>query len=461
LAESAAALSPEARTSLALALEALEGHWEAWHLDQAYRLARDPARSVWEPVCRALGSRAGRQEEVLAALEDLLFSPVREIRQRGIVALARAAPLKPAEVAGFVAARLEEMRRHPDPVLLDSLLAVVAALPAGQGAALAQSCLTDDSESLRAAAAARLGRLGLPLESWLVRLAADPSPLVQAALVETLAALEPSPAVVEAWSLLAASADPRVRERVAEELPRTRSELAPLLLRLLGDADEAVRLAAARGPLSPSCPAAASDPAPGELPSPDTVRAVEEHLEAHPSQVYAHLRLLLEREDAPGLLRMLAEMAGDRSLASLCRAIHSLLWWGEPDRRRWLLRSIGILADQPADSPAGAFRAFLELCLAGVEVRGLEDIQSWAARASTSCLDLLDPASREVLEQLVLVGQAAGEVGLLELSGVAGGLVSVCEGCPAPEGQVLEAVAEVWTRLISARLQQLLEGSAP
>ncbi|HIB68749.1 MAG TPA: hypothetical protein EYO33_27570, partial [Phycisphaerales bacterium] len=124
--------------------------------DSLHREVRDRDPNIWEPACQRLGQLAATEQAAYTTLCDLLLSAVPELRLRGLVSLRTLAPVQPEKVLSFLTDRVDEARITYDPVILDAIFFVFAALPNQFGQNAVSDYLSDDADVVRAAAAAAL-----------------------------------------------------------------------------------------------------------------------------------------------------------------------------------------------------------------------------------------------------------------------------------------------------------------
>ncbi|GMU57609.1 MAG: hypothetical protein AMXMBFR33_67550 [Candidatus Xenobia bacterium] len=458
---------PWQRVSLAFSLDQYPGPWSDEQFEQAQRLVRDVHRNVWDAACQAVGRRAHGEVAAAQLLGELLTSPVMEMRLRGLVALGALAPNRPEEVLSFLEQRLEEAAWHPDPVLLEGILALLPQVPEGRGIDLMAAALEDDRDAVRAAAAGAL----IHFQSWpwasLVRLVTDPSIIVRASLVHVLARFVPQDEAVQALALLAAAPEAPLRELVARELPRNRPEVQFLLGSLAADSEPRVREAALTdNPAGEPLPR--PEPVLGELllePHPGLVAAtaLEAKLDANPDQALETLRPLLAKPGMLATLALLGEMARNISNRLLCRALHALFSSRTEEPARRLLRMLGILTEETGDGPGGQLKRLVWLAIQAFDADSLDKIIVWGRRIERGEAEGLNPSAYRLLAQLGRVARNLDEgFGMVALAQAGSDLQSLSTELAHltdPEREILQMVLDRWREFFSEGMHELLVGA--
>ncbi|MBM3462210.1 MAG: hypothetical protein FJX76_08930 [Armatimonadetes bacterium] len=425
-------------------LEACSEALSPTQLEDLRGLTRHRAVAVWEPACRLLGARAGGEAAAHALLFELLESPLPELRLRGVTALGALAREGSEDARAFVDAALRSSVDHPDPVLLESVMALLPGLPDEAARALLVDCLFDACDAVRAAAAASLSKWTPRPPKMLARLADDTSPLVRGAFVGALVEMAPDEETGTAWELLAAAPEPYFRALVADELRARFPEedwARPLITRLAEDADPLVA-SAARGELP-----AEEVPGSRDAAGFSALQRMEERLYDAPD---AALDVL--RDCSREALGSLAHLARDRSVCALCSGLLALT---DPEQMKAEVR-LGHCAQALAESTT-PFARFVAECARAVAARSTADVVCWASRAQ------VDSALSHGLAQLVevadILGEGAGTGTLSEATLAleeAGRRIS--EEFDAPERTVMKIVVDAWGEMLDNEIESAISG---
>jgi hypothetical protein len=432
--------------------------------DMLYRLLRDPRRAVWEDACYMAGRRAVREAAAYDMIAELLEGPLRELRLRGVIALAAMAESRPDPVAGFFEQALAdeeyggaETGRSGDPVLLDALLGLLPRLPPAIGAELFLRAARDAREPVRAAAAASVGQWTEALPSGaLIELAHDPSALVRSSLAYAVCAILDNYEAFQAATFLADDERSYIREFLARELPRIETA-TPLLARLAQDPEPRVRDAVHLGDggsprlFQPSV----DDPA-----SYRRTTVLEHDIDAHPEQTIDLLRPLLGDEDGLAVLGSLSHLARNADVAALARGLRQLLEPAHlgPEER---MHAVFELLGQPRHPAAAAFKAFISYALDALRVRRPAQAVAWAAQVRAETAYVETSAWLDGLGRLCEVAEAMdGWVGALSdaLTWLDQSAEAIRTDFLLPERMILLLVVERWSDMLDQEIQDQVAG---
>ena len=425
-------------------------------LDSLRREIRDQNPDIWEPACQRLGEMAASKQLAYTCLCDMLLSPTAEIRLRGLVALRTLAPIRPTEVLGFLRARVDESRSYYDPVLLDAIFFVYAALPNELGKPEVEKYLTDSSEVVRAAAAASLPFWKGWTHGTLVNLAQDSATVVQAGLLSALKHLEESYDKAEALQLLKELNEPSLHALLADFEGSVQVEADPDLWADPMDEEELDELLEM------------SDPAPVD------VSRLELALDA-PETAMRFFRRSLGTSNGAFVLEQLSGLCREPALATLLRAWLKMIE-GPKDESpsEWLLTILGTLEEQPQSEFLHPLREFLRGCAQAAECENSRAFLTWCCtyQVTTTTLTVwnpehlegasLAPEAFDWLGHLARVGAEFEALTLFQLSRLLTELghfrSRLKQQCPRPECDVLVTVLELWEKMLKEESELLMSG---
>lgn len=425
--------------------------------DLLYRLLRDPRRAVWEDACYMAGQRAIRDPRAFNMVNDLLQGPLRELRLRGVLALASMADGRPDVVAEFFLSGLADADYAEDPVLMDALCTLPAHLPSEIGTDLLTRAARDEREAVRAAAAASVSLWAEIPNGLLFELALDPSSLVRCSLAFAVCRVIERDEAQQAAMLLADAEETFLREFLARELPRTDATI-DLLAKLAADPDPRVRDTARVG--IPDEDAAAAQF--GEQPTAwySRVSALEQRLDKHPEETFDILRPLLDSEEGLAVLDPLSHLCRNTDVGALCRALRQLL---EPGHMRAEERMLTVyeMLGQPSHPAAAAFKTLIAYTVDALRVRHPSHAVMWAARIRAETAYVEAAAWLDGLGRLCDLAEAmegqfeslSDALALLDESAA-----SIRAEFALPERMILLLVIERWSDMLDQEIQDQVAG---
>lgn len=423
--------------------------------DSLHREVRDRDPNIWEPACQRLGQMAALEQDAYTTLCDLLLSSVPELRLRGLVALRTLAPVQPENVLKFLTDRVDEARVAYDPVILDAIFFVFAALPNKLGQQAVSGYLNDKADVVRAAAAAALPFWPNWPHGTLIKLAHDSSSLVRAGLLTSLAHFQETEDRRVALHLLQEARDPNLAGLLAEITQDTVPHSANVWPEPLDDSQvhELLQL---------------------EEPAPIDVARLEQLLDRDPAQGLSLLRQDLDLPGGAFVLDHLAHICRHPSLGIIFRAWHAIL--SSPEDMpldEYLLSIIGILEVGPDDT-ALPLKEFVRACFQAAECEDSEQLLTWCCthQVKTATLSVWDPAALEGLSlapeaqgwlnRLTAVGAEFQNMDLRQLPHLSDELHSTADelesNCPRPERDLLLAVLANWNSLLEHESELLMGG---
>lgn len=426
------------------------------HMASLHRDIRDQNPDVWEPACQQLGELAATEQPAYTALCDMLLSRSAEVRLRGLVALRTLAPVKPLEVLDFLQARVEESRTHYDPIILDAIFFVYAALPNDLGQPLVEEYLEDRSAVVRAAAAAALPFWKGWSKDTLVTLAQDPESLVKAGLLTSLRHLEESADKLSALDLLRQADDPTLTNLLSE-LEDIGGKPTPYVWPEPMESEEMTEL------LHMTAPA------------PVDIGRLELALDGDPERAISVLRTCFDNPDGLELLEQLSEITREPSVSTLLKTWIKMLDGPQDEEpSEWLLTILGTIEERPDSELLQPLREFLKGCAQAAECEDSEAFLTWCCtyQVTTTTLSVWNPGQVEGvslapeafdwLGHLAKVGADFEDLSLFQLSKLLSELaqfrVRLQQQCPRPERDVLTMVLELWEDLLKDESDRLMGG---
>ena len=424
--------------------------------DTLHREVRAVDPDVWEPACQRLGELAAFEQEAYTALCDMLLSSSAELRLRGLVALRTLAPVRPDDVSSFLAARVEESRTLYDPILLDAILFVYAALPNEVGQPLVQGYLSDSSEVVRAAAAAALPFWSNWPVGTLTRLAQDPSSLVKAGLLTALAHLEEGGEKAQASEILSQCQDPHLRG-LLEELHNGPVGGKPNLWPEPLEEKEVDEILHSRREL------------------PVRLTRLGQSLSTDPESTLRQIREGLSEPKMERFLEELSELAGEPELSGLLRAWSRMVGGsGGGTSASWMLGVLGCLEAGPEVSIQLPLQEFVKACYQAADCRDVDSLLTWCCAHQVNLATLsvwnpeqlqglsLAPEAQQCLSDLAELGVNFQDSSLVQFSHFEQELEQFSDRligeCPLPERFLVRAVVEEWQTLLERETEQMMGG---
>jgi len=428
---------------------------DAQDRESLYREVRDRDPDIWEPACLRLGVVAGSSQDAYTALCDLLISPVRELRLKGLVALRTMAPTRPEEVLSFLSDRIEESRISYDPILLDAAFFVFAALPDQIGQRAVSAYLQDQSEEVRAAAATALPFWPEWPAGTLLRLAQDRSVLVRAGLISALNSLQETSEKSRAIQALSDSHDPHLKILLSELKGHSVAEIEKPAFQPLNETRvrEIIR----------TLP-----------PPPSGVMEFGQSLDDNPASYLEILRAGLDDPGAAFVLLQLAEVCRDSSLGTLFRTWHRILTVESPELP---LQVLGVLEGADECEFLEPLRRFIKACAQASCCSSSTDMVTWSCtrqiasaahslwNPSTQNNLSISPLAHKWLDRLTKLAAEFQEINLIQLSSLENELsdlkVELEAGCPRPERDILLNVVAGWQDVLQRDTDNMLGVGVP
>ena len=426
--------------------------------DSLHREVRDRDPNIWEPACQRLGQLAATEQAAYTTLCDLLLSAVPELRLRGLVSLRTLAPVQPEKVLSFLTDRVDEARITYDPVILDAIFFVFAALPNQFGQSAVSDYLSDDADVVRAAAAAALPFWSDWPQGTLSKVAADSSSLVRAGLLTALAHFQDSDDRRTALSTLEKACDPNLKALLEELREGSTAPTANLWPEPLEDDQVQLLLQL-------------------DDPSPIDVGRLELLLDSDPALGIALIRRDLNEFGGVVVLEHLAHLCRNKSLGTLFHAWHTALTAPEDlAADEYLLLVLGVLESGPEEIFLSPLKEFVKACYNAVECEDSKSLLTWCCtqQVKTATLAVWDPSAlegaslapeaQEWLNRLTKIGADFQSMSLFQLSHLSQELArtadQLTQGCPRPERDLLMAVLANWDNLLEHESDTLMGGGA-